>query len=205
MLLHSPLSVVTPSVDGDVLTALAAAEDEFTLSRLHSLAPHRSRDGLRRALARLSDQGIVDVRAVGTSHAYSLNREHLASPSILELTAMKSRFLERVHGELVQWTPPPIFAAMFGSAPRGAMETSSDIDLFLLHPGEDAEEWGEVLDELSRRAQRWTGNAVNILTMTVREVHGAGVAEPVLRDVSRDGIPILGTPRDFRRLIGESR
>lgn len=202
MLLQSPLSVVTAAVDGDVLTALASAKDSFTLSRIHHLIPHRSREGLRRALQRLEEQGIVDRHAAGTTHTYSLNREHLAAPAILELASLHSRLLERLRETLEVWSPRPVFAAMFGSAARGTMTPSSDIDLFLVHPGDDDASWHADLDALSGSARRWTGNAVNTLVMTSEEIRGAREKEPVLRDIAREGLPVLGTMSGFNRLIG---
>lgn len=205
MLLQSPLSAVTAAVDGDVLAALAGANDSFTLSRLHHLIPHRSREGLRRALQRLEEQGVVDRRAAGTTHTYSLNREHLAAPAILELASLQARLLERLQETLRAWSPRPVFAAVFGSAARGTMTPSSDIDLFLVHPGDDDFSWHADLDALSLSAQRWTGNAVNILVMTSEEIRGAREEEPVLRDIARGGLPVLGTTFGFNRLIRAGR
>lgn len=202
MLLQSPLSAVTAAVDGDVLAALAGANDSFTLSRLQHMIPHRSREGLRRALLRLEEQGIVDRHVAGTTHTYSLNREHLAAPAILELASSRARLLERLREALQAWSPPPVYAAVFGSAARGTMRPSSDIDLFLVHPGDDDLSWHADLDALSDSARRWTGNAVNTLVMSSEEIRGAREEEPVLSDIAREGLPVLGTTSGFNRLIG---
>lgn len=204
MLLHSPFHVVTSAVDGDVLAALAGATERFTLTRLQVLVPHRSRAGLRRALHRLVEQGIVNLRTAGTTHTYSLNREHLAAPAILELASLRHRLLERLRDTLSGWSPCPTFSALFGSAARGTMESSSDIDLFIVHPGDDTSGWDPGIDDLASSAQRWTGNAVNILVMTDEEIRGARDAEPVLSDIARDGLPVLGTMSSFTRHIGGS-
>lgn len=158
MLLHSPLTTITPTVDGDVLAALAGAEDWFTTARLHVLIPDRSREGIRRALSRLAEQGVVDVLVAGSTRTYQLNRDHLAAPAITALASMKAALLDRLRWQLEQWIPAPMFAGVFGSAATGVMSTSSDIDLFLLHPGESPSGWDEALDALTTQARRWTGN-----------------------------------------------
>ena len=55
-----PMSVITPTVDGDVLTALAQADASFTPGRLHKVIGRHSEDGVRRALRRLVRQGVVE-------------------------------------------------------------------------------------------------------------------------------------------------
>ncbi|MGO1259215.1 MAG: nucleotidyltransferase domain-containing protein [Brachybacterium sp.] len=202
MLLHAPLRTITPTLDADILSVLAGAENWFTVSQVHTLIPGRSREGIRNALARLADQGIVDTLTLGSMRFHRLNREHLATPAILELAGLRSVFFDRLRNELGLWSPRPQFAAIFGSAAQGRMVPSSDIDLFLLHPGPNISSWDGVVEDLAERASRWTGNAVNPLIMSAAEVDGAGEAEPVLHDIAEHGIPLLGSTRAFRQLIG---
>lgn len=205
MLLHSPLTTVTPTVGGDVLAALAGAEDWFTTARLHVLIPDRSREGIRRALSRLAEQGVVDVLVAGSTRTYQLNRDHLAAPAITALASMKAALLDRLRWQLEQWIPAPMFAGVFGSAATGVMSTSSDIDLFLLHPGESPSGWDEALDALTTQARRWTGNPVNALVMTIDEARHSAAMEPILQDIANEAIPLIGTPRAFRQLTGVQR
>lgn len=205
MLLHSPLATVTPTVDGEVLAALAGAEDWFTVARLHLLIPSRSREGIRKALSRLAEQGVVDVLVAGTTHSYQLNHEHLAAPSIIALASLKAELLDRLRRHLEQWSPVPTFAGVFGSAATNTMSASSDIDLFLLHPGADPSSWNDELDDLTARARRWTGNPLNALVMTIDEALRGAAMEPVLRDIANESIPLIGTSRAFRQLTGARR
>lgn len=205
MLLNAPLSTITPTVDGDVLAVLAGADDWFTISRLQHLIPDRSRQGIRKALARLSVQGIVDTMTAGTTHTYRLNRDHLAAPAITELASMKAALIDRLRIELDRWTPRPEFAALFGSAARGRMSTSSDIDLFLLHPDSDSSGWEVAVDDLTGRVGRWTGNVVNALVMTADEARDAAHAEPVLQEIGEFAIPLAGSLNGFRRLTDAIR
>lgn len=202
MLLHAPLRTITPTLDADILSVLAGAENWFTVSQLHALIPGRSREGIRNALARLVEQGIVDTLPLGSMRSHRLNREHLAAPAILELAGLRSVFIDRLRTELDLWSPRPEFAAIFGSATLGRMTPVSDIDLFLLHPGPSISSWDRAVDVLAEQATRWTGNAVHPLIMTTTETDGAGEAEPVLHDIADHGVLLLGSATAFRQLIG---
>lgn len=57
--------MVTPTLDGDVLTVLARAESDYTISDLPRVIGRGSTEGIRRVLRRLVDQGIVDRQQVG--------------------------------------------------------------------------------------------------------------------------------------------
>src|SRR5665647_3393448 len=74
-----PLAVVTPTLDGDVLTILALVEAPFTTGQLNRLLPDRSHDGIRKVMQRLVAQGVVDAERVGYASNYRLNREHLSA------------------------------------------------------------------------------------------------------------------------------
>lgn len=200
MQLQSPLLTLTPTLDGEVLSVLAGADDWFTVSRIHARLPARSREGIRRTLTRLSAQGVVDSTSVGTTTSHRLNRDHLAAGPILELTALRSTLLDRLRSELAGWRPEPLFSAVFGSAATGHMRHDSDIDLFVLAPDDVADHWDASIDSLSERSRRWTGNALHVLVMSESEVRGALRREPVLDDIARDGLPVTGSTHAFRRL-----
>jgi hypothetical protein len=62
-----PLEVVTPTVDGDVLAVLADAATAFTAGQVHHLSGRRTVDGIRNALNRLAEQGVVRSERTPTS------------------------------------------------------------------------------------------------------------------------------------------
>src|ERR1700722_20195038 len=67
-----PLMVVTPTLDGDVLAALARADAEFSGRELARHVGYGSTEGIRRAADRLVAQGVVSRRAAGAAHLYRL-------------------------------------------------------------------------------------------------------------------------------------
>src|SRR5690625_1476595 len=97
MQLQHPLGVITPTVDGDVLTVLAGATSTFTSGDVLRLAAGNwSRSGIRKSLDRLVTQGVVDVVTVGAGYAFSLNRDHLAAPYIIGIAHLRSELLDRL-------------------------------------------------------------------------------------------------------------
>ncbi len=188
-----PLAVITPTVDGDVLTVLAGAEHWFTTGQLHQLIPDRSIQGIRLAVTRLASQGIVDHERVGQTGRYSLNRDHLAAQAVVALADQRNELFRRIETELRRWPDPPTYAAIFGSAARGTMRPDSDIDIFLVRPnGAEELTWERCIEGLSGMVTKWTGNDTRPLVMSVDEVRRKARAEPVMDDIARDGITVCG-------------
>jgi predicted nucleotidyltransferase len=192
MELNRPLATVTPTLDGDVLAALAQQETAFTTGQLHRILGQHSLEGIRKVLLRLTRQGIVHSEQVGNAHSYRLNRQHLAAGPIIELSRLLSVLLERLEQRLSTWDFPPAYAAVFGSAARGTMNEDSDLDLLLIRFDDTpSETWDEQVGSLVAEVSIWTGNDTRPLEYTVTELDAAR-DETVLRDVLRDGLTIAG-------------
>lgn len=209
MLLTRPFEVVTPTLDGDVLHVLAGADSSFTVGQLHEMVGERSYNGVKKALLRLVAQGIVTAERFGTVNTYRLNRCHLGAPAVLELANIRGLFLGRLRATLADWSHPPIFAALFGSAARRDMRTDSDIDLFLVRPDDletsDAalEEWDRDTDRLQRHATAWTGNDTRILQMSQAEVRDRAASEDdILTAIRAEGLILHGDSAFWRRVSG---
>ena len=204
MELSRPLSVITPTVDADVLAVLAGAHASFTGRQVHQVAGRHSERGIRNALHRLCTQGIVHRERVGSADQYTLNRGHLAAPYIEALAGLRAELLGRISDEFGRWTVAPVFAALFGSAARVAMRPDSDIDLLLVREDTiDADDatWRDQLDALARDVTTWTGNDTRVLEFSVGEVR-AGLAageDPVatgnLEDREAVEYPVHQSPR----------
>ena len=202
--LRHPFQVITPTVDGDVLAALAGAEAEFTAPQLHRLIGEHSESGVRKALKRLERQGIVTATRAGQAWIYELNREHLAAEHIVALTRLRQSLVERVGDEISRWSIKPKYVALFGSAAKGGMRVDSDIDVLVVRPDEtDADDaaWRHDLDTLAASVASWTGNDAQILEFSAGEVATARrkKSERVLRDIAEDGITLFGPDRYLHR------
>jgi predicted nucleotidyltransferase len=188
--LHRPLATITPTLDGDVLAVLAQHDVTFTTGQLHRILTRHSEEGIRKVLRRLTSQGIVLSERIGNAFAYRFNNEHLAAPHIAELARLQETFLARLENLLRTWQTPPLYAAVFGSAARGQMADSSDVDVLLVRPGDVADqEWETQVGELATTITRWLGNDTRVLEFTENEVTAS---EPVLADVLREGLTVAG-------------
>ena len=202
--LQHPLRVITPTVDGDVLAALARAESQFTAPQLHRLIGEHSESGVRKALKRLERQGIVTATRAGQAWIYELNREHLAAEHIVALTRLRQSLIEAVGDAISRWSVKPQYAALFGSAAKGGMRVFSDIDILVVRPdATDADDaaWRHDLDGLASSVASWTGNDAQILEFSAGEVATARrkKSERVLRDIAVDGITLFGPDRYLYR------
>src|ERR1700694_1793409 len=150
-----PLLAVTPTLDGDVLAALARADVEFSGRELARHAGRGSAEGIRSAADRLVAQGVVSRRAAGSAHLYRLNRDHLAAPYIAGLATLREQLLERLRELVAAWEEPAVMAMLFGSVARGSAAAESDLDLLVVRHKDcdpDSPVWRAQLQDLSRSA-----------------------------------------------------
>jgi len=200
--LAHPLAVVTPTIDGDVLSVLARAEVDFTPGQVAKLVGQHSVEGVRRVLGRLTAQGIVLRRPAGAAYLYWLNREHLGAGPIIELADLRSALLARLGEHTATWVTPPVYGALFGSAARSDLHSGSDLDMFLVHDDHvDERIWSGYVDELANLAWRWTGNDPRPVTYSAAEVNRLGTDEPLLVNVAADGIAFAGDHQWLKRAI----
>jgi predicted nucleotidyltransferase len=198
-----PLRVITPTLDGDVLAVLARADTDFSGREVHRAVGHSSHTGVRRCLARLVGEGVVLERPAGNAILYHLNRDHLAAPAIEALATVRIRLFERLRETIRGWEVPPAVAAVFGSVARGEADASSDLDLFLLRPDaidEDHATWRDQVAALEEAAFAWTGNDARTLEYSEAELPTITREEPVIDEISRDGIALVGDLRVLSRL-----
>jgi predicted nucleotidyltransferase len=198
-----PLVVVTPTLDGDVLGALARADAEFSGRELARHVGHGSTEGIRRAADRLVAQGVVSRRAAGAAHLYRLNREHLAAPWIEGLAGLRQQLIDRMRGLIASWDEAPRVVLLFGSVARGQATAASDLDVLVIRHRDcdpDSDPWRTQLAELQRLSTAWTGNDTRVLELGEGEASGTAV-ESVLKDALRDGVELLGSRRTLQRLV----
>jgi predicted nucleotidyltransferase len=199
-----PLLSVTPTLDGEVLAALARADVEFSGRELARHVGHGSVEGIRRAADRLVAQGVLSRHAAGTAHLYRLNRDHLAAPWIEGLATLRAQLIDRLRALLAGWDEAPRVVLLFGSVARGEARATSDLDLLVVRRrgcDADSRTWQAQLMELSQSATAWTGNDTRVLEYGEEDLAGRRI-EPVVEDALRDGIELLGSRRTLRGIVG---
>jgi predicted nucleotidyltransferase len=125
---------LTPTLDGPVLAVLAQSGRPLTVGEIAARAARGSEIGVRRVLARLVEQGIVQATEMGRNRVHELNREHISAAAAELFAGLRLELWKRLREELAGWDPQPLHAAVFGSAARGDGGPESDIDLLLVRP-----------------------------------------------------------------------
>jgi len=195
--LSFPLASVAPTLDAGVLQVLVATTVGCTAAEVHRRLGRGSDEGVRKVLARLVRQGVVLVETPARYPIYHLNREHVAVPHIEALTRVRGELFDRIREEVANWEVEPIHAGLFGSFARGTADSDSDIDVLLVRPAAlaDIEEatWVEQLGRLDHQIRTWTGNAAQIIDLTLATLgQMARETDPLVDSWRADDIPVHG-------------
>jgi hypothetical protein len=177
------------------MRVLAAADKAFTGREVHRRAGVASVEGIRLALGRLVEQGIVEAERAGRAVLYRLNRDHLGAPYVVALAALRLELGTRLRATVTAWPTPAAAVAMFGSAARGEADSGSDIDLLVVRPEDvhaDDSQWRDQIVALERATSRWTGNDTRTLEYSARDFVALRYREPALVEATRDGIVLAG-------------
>lgn len=197
--LSRPLATLLPAADAGALSVLAATEAPLTGRRIAELAGERSHASTLRALTRLATQGIVHVQPAGRAKLYILNRSHMLTPAILEMTASTDAIRQRLSAAIEEWEVPCLHASIFGSSARGQTHSASDIDVLVVRQesldSEEARIWDVQLSDLERSVFEWTGNPLSWFETTVGDLERALAAgESIFQSWRDEGIVVFGTP-----------
>lgn len=201
-----PYSVISHPLDSVVLQVLTGTTQGLSGRRIAELGGH-AQEGVRKALQRLVEQGIVDQREAGNAILYQLNRRHLAAPAVEQLTDMRNELLNRLTEAFQAWETPPLHASIFGSAARADGDSRSDIDLFIVRrAGVDANDrtWRAQIEVLADDIRDWTGNHANVVEVSESDLSDlARRRPPVLDSLEADALTLAGA--GIGSLAGEER
>lgn len=196
--LTQPLSTLSPSLEGDVLTVLAHTEAPLSGRQIATLARRGSHTSVTSVLERLVDHGLAEVQRAGRAHLYRLNREHLLAPVVLQAVAASGELRRRLGQALRGWAIPCLHASLYGSVPRGDSRADSDIDLLLIRPEtlteSEMDSWDDQVRGLELDAFRWTGNTLSCMDLTVQDLaRGLEANEPIFDSWREDGVLLIGS------------
>jgi DNA-binding transcriptional ArsR family regulator len=170
--------------------------------------------GVRRALERLSLQGIVNQEELGDRTFYSLNYEHVLYPSIRKALDAPDSFVKLLRTKLNSWTTSPLSAVLFGSAARRDGGVASDVDLLLIRPAMGPrirqQKWAPQVHELRSQVYRWTGNHLQVVDWSISALSRAVKhGEDLVDEIDMYGILLAGSEiddlREERRILNENR
>lgn len=195
--LSSPFQAMFPNVDSAVLAVLTESTKPRTGREVARLAG-RSQDATQRVLDRLVEHGLVHRGEAGRARVYTLNWDHLAAEPIADLANLRRRLFHRLREYLEPWRPLPLHASVFGSAARGDGGLDSDVDIFLVRPGdvdEDDEKWRWQVTALAGGVFEWTGNHAGIAEVSEEDLGRLRRDQPAIAGSLRtEAVEIIGTP-----------
>jgi len=210
--LSDPISVVIPSLEGQVLRVLAHTTSPLSGSRIAELVTTGSNPGIRTALSRLVRRGTVLARRSGPSILYTANRDHLTWPTIEHAVQAADNLLDTLEGRIAglarthlgQGDAEATTLALFGSVARATSTLDSDIDIVAVFPDNiDADTIEQLVDTVTADVQRWTGNACNVYPVTsTRLAQLIAASDPMIESWAADARTFLGP--DLRRRLLES-
>lgn len=207
--------VLTPRV----LRALRVMHDDLQKWYYTRELAHLSKTGrttISDEFPELVKQGILNQRAEGREVYYRLNLGNTRTRKLCELfeTEKREKFytqnrrlswsLQEFTKRIFDFLPEIQSAILFGSAARGALTKTSDVDLLVLVPNLEQEPINELMksvDKLAADIRGVYGYALSAVTMTVKDFE-AGFREKkrIAQDVVREGIVLFGEERYYTLL-----
>lgn len=198
MKLQNPFTAICSDADAAVLLALGRAPVELTAQQVHRLVAGPSLSSVRRSLEGLARSGVVQERVLGQARGYSLNQQHLLAGPIQEIAHATTELYNRIAQALDAWPVSVAGCVLFGSAARGEMGDSSDIDLLILVDSESAAVQVENgVYELSQQVEAWTGVPANVVVWT----RGQENPGAILENIAGEGKTIYGDPQHVRGIL----
>lgn len=187
MFFGEPLGGVIPGARGAVLSVLLRTGTPMTGRQLHGLvSDEHSLWSVQETLKALAQLGIIETQKIGRAGVHTINEEHVAIPHLRHL-ADPIGTLSRVILDTIDEAVETVL--IFGSIARGEATRSSDIDLAAVINAE----WDGRVD-LQEVVRKRFGNECDVLVFTIDEFQQlAKAGEPVVRDIIRDGLALVGT------------
>lgn len=193
----NPLRSLAPTVDADVLFALARTHKATTGAATAQRAG-RSYAQVRHCLHRLVDTGLVLAADHGNSVSYQLNRAHVLAPVVEAAAWATSEVEARIAQQAQGWTVPAAAVVLLGPFARRDGDGTGDVHLLLVRPdevGEDDPAWTAQRHDLTREIRRWSGNDARVVERSMTDlVAAAASGEDVVVDLRRDGVVLVGPP-----------
>ncbi|MGH3333396.1 MAG: nucleotidyltransferase domain-containing protein [Nocardioidaceae bacterium] len=187
MFFGEPFGGVIPGAQGAVLAVLLRTGEPMTGRQIHGLvSDDYSLWSVQEALKALTRLGLVESRTIGRAGVHTINEGHAFVPPLRALVDP----IAALNGAIGEVIDPDVRAViLFGSVARSEPGLDSDIDLAVIA----ASDWGKRV-ELQDTVRTRLGNDCDVLVFTESEFRQrAAEGEPVVGDIVRDGIALVGT------------
>ena len=176
-----------PGARGAVLAVLLRTGAPLTGRQVHALvSDEHSLWSVQEALKVLTRLGIVETQTIGRAGVHTINEGHAAVAHLRVLADPIGMLRAAIAGAVGSDVESVI---VFGSIARGQASRSSDIDLAVIaSPGWDGR------SHLEDAVRSSVGNGCDVLVFTAGQfTQLAASGEPVVTDILRDGLPLIGS------------
>jgi len=186
MFFNEPFGGIIPGARGAVLATLLRTGTPLTGRQIHRLVRDEyslwTVQGALKALTRL---GLVETQTIGRAGVHTINEAHA---SVAPLRALLDP-VASLRAAINAGTDGDVHAViLFGSIARGEATPDSDIDLAVIAPSG----WDKRV-ELEDSVRARLGNDCDVLVFTEVEFDRLATSgEPVVRDIIRDGVALIG-------------
>lgn len=166
--------------------------------------------------SKLAKEGLVEQKIEGQEKYYKLNLTNQRTRKLCELfeTERGEKFykvnrrlawvLEDFTKRVSEFTPEVQSITLFGSAARGQATPRSDIDILVLAPNSDEEQFKKLMDSIDRLADEVSGRhptkLVPVVMMTKDFEKSIKGKKRFASDVLKDGIVLFGEEKYYRLL-----
>jgi predicted nucleotidyltransferase len=188
-----PFGGVIPGARGAVLAVLLRTGEPMTGRQIHGLvSDDHSLWSVQEALKALTRLGLVESRTIGRAGVHTVNDGH-AFVAPLRALVDPIAALRAAIGEVIDAKVRAVI--LFGSIARGDPGVDSDIDLAVIA----TTAWDKRV-ELQDTVRTRLGNDCDVLLFTWAEFRQrAAEGEPVVSDILREGVALVGTKPRVKR------
>jgi len=204
MYLSNPLSTLFPGAHGHVLRQLLI-ESRPQSGRAIALKLGQS-VGKSRVIEVLSDLahlGVVDREIVGSSHLFSINKDHLCYQTLKVLASPMPALIKQIKRIVAGFQRAPLAVVIFGSVAKGSSQAGSDLDLLVIRPNHVSPEdsaWEAQTLELVVQLERSTGYPVQLVEYSEDEFQTlVNRGARLVNELAEAGIVVKGQLNFSRR------
>jgi len=193
MFFNEPFGGIIPGARGAVLAVLLRTGTPLTGRQIYGLvSDDYSLWTVQEALKALTRLGLVETQIIGRAGVHTINELHA---SVAPLRALLDP-VSALRAAIKAVTEGDVHAVMlFGSIARGEATAESDIDLAVIAPSG----WDKRA-ELEDSVRAHLGSDCDVLVFTKAEFDRLATSgEPVVSDILRDGVALIGTKPRVKR------
>jgi predicted nucleotidyltransferase len=173
MYLSNPLSTLFPGAHGHVLRQLLIeSRPQSGRAIAVKLGQSVGKSRVIEVLSDLAHLGVVDREIVGSSHLFSINKDHLCYQTLKVLASPMPSLIKQIQRIVAGFQRAPLAVVIFGSVAKGSSQAGSDLDLLVLRPNHVSPEdsaWESQTLELVVQLERSTGYPVQLVEYSESE------------------------------------